>query len=693
MKKKLQDLKPEQSQLIDLKKDSKTKSSSTSISQNKNSKKIQDIYHPNDHNHIFIKGRQNSHPDRIGGILKITFWGFIIVFIINIINIYYNAEDLKLDLENSARQAYSSLLSVDEDLTNFSEAAEIFKSAEENLWFINKFHNSLNDASLSSSVRSAFELGNHLATAGVHFTESLEAFREIPKLFFQQNTSNTALVPDIAQTLKVGLRKTDLAIEEINLAKEKIAHIDQKILPTELQERFSLAKKSIEDITLFLNRTSQYFPALLKLLGDRYPHRFLILLQNNNESRPTGGFIGSYMIVDLNDGYIDKLDTYDVYDIDGSYGAYIEPPAELQTFTQNWRLRDSNYSPDFAISAAKAAWFLEKENGPGVDTVIAINQSLLRDLLEITGPVQVSDFGKLDSTNYNLLLSYIIEAKVWGKEDPKHILKTFISAFKDALITQDNLPKLSSVLFKAIQQKQLLFYSKHQDIQDLFDEFSLSARVYQNTPDQDYLSVINISTGGNKSDQFIEENIQHHTEISTNGEIVNYLSITRTHLWEESILTKWEEILQNYGFPKISEEVLYVLGKGRNRSSIRIYVPTGSILLGSSTRHMESKYDSELNKTYFFTGIEVDPGQSKTIQIAYILPYKLDLNEIQAYKLVIQKQPGSIGSIFTKTIVADKKIQNLALFPQDTIAEQDGSFTYATNLSYDRYFSSLWQAN
>ncbi len=412
-------------------------------------------------------------------------------------------------------------------------------------------------------------------------------------------------------------------------------------------------------------------------------------MQNNNEIRPTGGFIGSYAIVDINDGYIEKLETHDVYDIDGSYGGLIEPPDEFKSFTSNWRFRDSNYSPDFFYSGKKARWFLDKEGGPTADTVIAINQGLLQELLKITGPVQVGNFGKLDANNYNLLLSFVIEGKVWGTEDPKHILKVFVPAFKEAILKEENISKVSSKLYRAVQQKHIMMYSSDEEIQGFFDAIGVSGRMYQNSPDEDYLSVINISTGGTKSEQFILEEINHDTNIDKYGKIENKITIKRTHRFTDEIYYKWKTILNAYGFTNIPDHLIDILGRGKNKVSVRVYVPEGSRLKSTNASDIATKFDNELKKTYFFFTMEVSAGESEEIWISYNLPFTMIFNPAEAYRLFVEKQPGSRGSIFTKTLTVDPKLDLLSAYPTGLIGSSTGEITYATNLVYDKNFSAL----
>jgi hypothetical protein len=669
-------------------------------------REVRDLSSKKKEKYIYIKGTKFTPPKYLGNVLKIAIIGFFIIIAINAINVYVIGKSLENEISSTAYQGYNYLLDAgksatqiqfDNALSAFDSALENFNQASEELWFISTDYSFYSDDSnTAQAVTALLEGGKYFSYAGKYFLEAVEEFNKIPIYFVSKNDptsrepSTTTETPSITDSLKLGLEKTDLAIEQITLAAEQIAKINESAIPPELRARVSLAKKKIQEIAATLNATSQHFPAILKLLGDRYPHRYLILFQNNNEIRPTGGFIGSYAIMDVNDGYIEKLETYDVYDIDGSYGGIIEPPEEFKAFTSNWRFRDSNFSSDFELSAKKARWFLETEGGPTVDTVIAINQGLLTDMLEITGPIQVGDFGELNSENYNLLLSFVIEGKIWGEEDPKHILKVFVPAFKQEILKQENLSKVSSKIYKAIQQKHIMMYSSDEDIQALFESVGLSGKVYENAEDEDYLSVINIATGGTKSEQFMEEEIHHHTYIDENGDLIDEVTIQRSHLWTDDIYYEWKSILAEYGFTEMPDKIIDILGRGENKISMKIYVPEGSKLLESDGADVMTKYDKDLKKTYFFTKMKTSPGETSRIWIKYKLPYSLSFEPAATYKLFVEKQPGSRGSIFTKTMDTHEEVYNLALYPDEAKLTLAGNVVYATNLVYDRYFSSLW---
>lgn len=700
MPKKIQDIKTSGDHKINLKAESLYKSKSAEIlrlDKNKFYKTSEfqdfsDIKNPRPGAFNYVRGKRFSPPRYLGNLVKIFLMGFALIIFINGLRVYYQAKKLENSVYESAYSGYAQLLEGGKDATkiqfeealkSFDEAEKNFDDASQTLWFINRDNSFYgNEKNTVQSANSVLEGGRHFAQAGAYFLEAVEIFNKIPVYFVSKNEqkeegAKASDLPSITDTINEGLKKTDLAIKEINEAKTYLEKIDLNSLTPDLKLRADIAMKQLLNITEILENTRKHFPALLKLLGDRYPHRYLILLQNNNEIRPTGGFIGSYAIMDMNEGYIEKLEVHDVYDLE-FYG-YIEPPKDFVTFG-SWRFRDSNYSPDFPTSAQKAKWFLEKEGGPGVDTVVAINQDLLADLLEITGPVQVGDFGKFTAENYNLLLSFIIEGKIWGAEDPKHILKIFIPEFKKAILKEENISKVGSKLYSEIQKKNIMAWSEDDDIEGLFDATGLSGKVHESLSEEDYLSVVNVSVGGTKSDQFVEETISHNTKIESDGAITDELTIKRRHLWNDDIYYHWKKILNQYGFDSMPDQIVDILGRGRNKVLTKIYVPDGSVLLNSTVKGVKTGFDKDLKKTYFFTETEIKAGETKEIKLSYKLPFYLSFTPIGKYSLYVEKQPGSRGSILNKTFKIDELLDE-----KDSFAEGE---SYG-DLSYDRYFSIL----
>ena len=659
-----------------------------------------------------LKIKEKPRYHLISNFLRIAVAGFLILILINSVNVYKKSQEAKNTIIYSAYEGYSKLLEGSKNTTKvqfieakdaFENALKSFEEAENTLWFIADDNTIYAlKSSIASSAKAILESGKYFAKAGEFFAESLEELNKIPLYFISKNasepeTANPDEILNITEILKTGIDKASLALVETRAARDEMERISLDLVPQEVRGKVTYAKEKINQVVKTLESIELHFPAILKLLGDEAPHRYLVIFQNNAEIRSSGGFIGSYAILDINKGVIENMQIEDVYHLDDPYKGVIEPPDDLLALTSNWRFRDANYSPDFFYSGAKLAWMLEKEGGPAVDTVIALNQSSLKDFLEITGPLQVGDLKNLiNADNYNEILTYIIEAKIWGREDPKHVLKVLVPEFKKELFKKENVSSIMSVLYKSVQQKMVLAYSKDSVIQALFDTFGVSGRTKTLDEKEDFLQVVHTCIGGNKTEHFIEENLTHKTEIQSDGSLIDELTISRTHTFGRENQSSWNKVWDSFGFDykQVPGYVVDILGRGTNVVLSRIYVPEGSQLLevtGVDRDSVEIKYDQNLEKAYFMTKFSTPPQNTTTLTLKYRLPFKLDLSPLDTYKLTAQKQQGSLGSILTKTIEsATTEIKPYVYYPEDAHLKSTDKVIYSTNLVYDRYFSAVF---
>jgi len=632
--------------------------------------------------------------------IRMLLVGFFIVFMFNIAQIGFQLFSIASDTEVDAFQGFDRFVEGGKDAINanfggavqyFDSASFAFKQAQDNVWFIKNHGLVSNKDSFAGSAYSVLEAGEHISSAASYFSQGASAMQEIPILFMQDNIKHDGQLSttpvSLTEKLKSALELFDNALAEVKLA--------QKILPKNLNGRFKVLASQLNKLIDTLMEMEVRVPAILSMLGDRYPHRYLILLQNNSESRPTGGFIGSFLIVDINDGHITKADFHDVYDYDGQLQDHIDAPKEIDALTDNWRMRDANYSPDFAVSAKKIAWFLEKEGGPGVDTVIAINQSILKDLLGITGPLSVEGLsGELTDSNYQTILTYIVESKLEGKNNPKAVIGRIVPSLREALSKNASIKSLFTLIGNQIRDKDIMAWSKDEKVQKFFDDIGVSGRIKKIMKDEDYFNLVSISVGGNKSDRYMDSSILHETIIDKRGEIRDVVTYKRSNTFNSNVVLEWKSQLSAFNYNDIPKWLEDILGAGENKSVIKILVPKGSELenvIGVSEDAVTVGYDKDTDKSYMYFTLSVPPGQESVVTITYKLPYKLDLRIADEYNLTVQKQPGALNDVsFVKKIIADSSVNNYRSYPEEVIYTNGKAFEYKTSLKTDLYFSSLW---
>lgn len=650
---------------------------------------------------------------RVSDVLRLATAGLIILVVINLINIYYRGTSIKNDVIASANSGYYDLLQAGTNAgdanfygaeVNFYEAQQNFKYALNEIEFLRANSNYfLAKEQTVESIQSLLDAAIEISSAGNNFSRGIKNLSTLPAQFVSANSDFVGTLEDNSGTdiekesltdkLKEDLNYVTRGAEQINRAKEHLDNVNPAVLTPTFREKLVTAKEKVRQISEVLEKAQKHIPAFLNLLGDRYPHRYLILLQNDTESRPTGGFIGSYIIMDINDGNITKMDFKDVYELDGQLQEYIEPPPDIARVSTNWRMRDSNYSPDFSISAEKAAWFLQKQKGPSVDTVIAINQSYISELLKLTGPIQLSGLhSSLNSGNFQIILSYIIESKLSGASDPKQILRELIPAFKEQILTKASLEDVFQSLAKAVTNKKIMFYSRDEKIQNTFSDFGMTGEVIKQEPGYDYLNVIATSIGGNKSDRYIEQKIRHYTFINKDGTLKNEIIVSRKHTWTQKDFEEWRNILRPFGFTSLPDHIADILGRGNNKTFIKIYVPRDSEIIfseGVDTKDIDVLYDEETDKTYFMYETEVRPGTEKSVAISYILPFSMKFYPADSYKIFIQSQPGVNPSTLDKKVYYSPGLTSYRQFPDIFKKSENEYLFYAGFLNKDMYMSAL----
>ena len=149
------------------------------------------------------------------------------------------------------------------------------------------------------------------------------------------------------------------------------------------------------------------------LLGVDGPRTYLVLAQNNQELRATGGFISGVGELHIEGGRIASLQFDDSYAVDNFGVPHEVAPADFQATLggQLWLFRDTNWDPDFPTSARRALEVYANDRGVQADGVVTLDLTALQGLVDATGPIQVEGIEEI-VTGANVL--QVIQA-AWGE--------------------------------------------------------------------------------------------------------------------------------------------------------------------------------------------------------------------------------------------------------------------------------------
>ncbi len=131
-------------------------------------------------------------------------------------------------------------------------------------------------------------------------------------------------------------------------------------------------------------------PRLLGAVGNG-KQSYMILVQNEDELRPTGGFLTAVGLLEVENGKIINI-TFESSDmVDDFSKPYPKSPWQLDEYMMAEILlfRDSNWFTDFPTTVEWAEFLYAYTRSKDVDGVITVDQHVVQELLKIVGPIEV----------------------------------------------------------------------------------------------------------------------------------------------------------------------------------------------------------------------------------------------------------------------------------------------------------------
>ncbi len=354
---------------------------------------------------------------------------------------------------------------------------------------------------------------------------------------------------------------------------------------------------------------------------------FLVLLQNADELRPGGGFLGQYAIIKVKNGEVISTFVEDANLLDQRIVAKITPPYPFERKLQlkKWKFRDSNFSPDFPTNAEKAQYFYRLAGGrEKFDAVIGVNSHVFNNILAISGPIQIpGDSNVYTSEDGAYKLEERVERAYLGEDVPaelkqnrKAIMKKLAAEIMKRVATVSNVPKLAEFAQNELRNRDVMLWFADENLQALVESVHWDGSMADDWTG-DYLMLVDANMGALKTDYYVRRKLDYTVDF-TGEKPVGTMVYTYSNTAPRG---DW----------RTSDYHTY----------LRTYVPQGSVM-------QERKWINavitreEFNKTYFGGFVDVEIGQNDVMTtLKYELPETITAEN---YKLLIQKQSG-VGTL------------------------------------------------
>ncbi len=446
--------------------------------------------------------------------------------------------------------------------------------------------------------------------------------------------------------------------------------------------KLSLVDKFLEKIPSALEGTRITLDSL-SLLADflaQEEQTIILLLQNNMELRPTGGFIGSLGLVKFESGRLVDFAIKDIYEADGQLKGQVEPPEDLKEYLgeESWYLRDANWSPDFPKTAQQVIWFWEKQLNLQADGVIAVNLQVAEKLLTALGEIYLPDYQEtITAQNLFERAEYHSEIGFFpGSTQKKDFLGSLAFEILENIKRQDNLPlSLLTACQQSLLEGQIMVYFSEPKMEEKVMSLGFDGGVKEAVCQKDgclvdYLWSVDTNVGANKANFFVKKRIVQRLGVS--DEQVNH-----------SLRIVWENNAQTQSWPA-----------GPYKNYWRLYLPDSVLLQEAFLENNAGQREAinlmtgqEMGKKVWSYLVEVPINSQVALEVNYQIKNQFDQNR-KRLVFLIQKQAGASWGEDIMLISYPTDWLPLVVSPEGEIS--DGAITYRNVLDKERLFELEW---
>ncbi|MEZ4771135.1 MAG: DUF4012 domain-containing protein [Caldilineales bacterium] len=415
------------------------------------------------------------------------------------------------------------------------------------------------------------------------------------------------------------------------------------------------------------------------LLGAEAPRTYLLLAQNSEELRPTGGFISGVGLMTVAGGELGTLDFSDSYSVfNPDVDHPVAPPDLLRTMgAQILVFRDSNWSADYPTAASVAQSLYQLDTGTATDGVFAFDIEAARRLVGAMEPLALPGYDEpVTAQNLVAAMREVWAAPVdtettvadekksqWWRHR-KDFMGDLAAAGRAKIEAGDvDFGALAQAIYSSLQEKHILLSVTDPATMALLRNAGWAGAVEPGAGD--HLLVVDSNVGWNKVNALVDRGTRYTVHPQADGSAEVELRLTYTHHGQPIDGPCIQKADYGDSYEDLQRYCYF--------DYLRVYAPAGAQLLDAQGFEPDSvgQTTGETGSA-LFSGFLVTPaGAGHEVVLRYRLPAGVIQDDL--YRLRIQKQPGVPA--WPVEIVIDDPSGGWKLTAGDGTAGEDGALT------------------
>lgn len=419
--------------------------------------------------------------------------------------------------------------------------------------------------------------------------------------------------------------------EQILVFQAEIKNINLQSFDAQIQAGVEQQIDGLRIINNKLQSSVQLGSLLPDLLAVNDKKRYYIILQDNQELRPTGGYIQAIAALTLEEGRLIDQQIYTTGWLDSKVLGDIASIPEVEEYLGEPRLhlRDANWDPDLSSSASQISWFLKESINQPIDGIITINYDLIRELLITFGEIHLEEYDEtITSSNlFSRLEQKAHEEKEYNLEKNFHtaILNAILVKIKNA--SDDEIIQAQDIFYESLKNQQAGLYFSSTLLNSSINKLGWTGSIlepscptrFSDNCETDYLYQVEANVGVNKVNQYVTSQVNHVINIESQRVFherqIKYNNKSHSNIWP---LGNYKTYIRFYINKSAVLDKILIDGGEIPRESIKQYQQHGRTVVGIL--------------------VDIPAGAEKTITLLYSTPHVIEKGG--SYFFFEQPQPG-----------------------------------------------------
>lgn len=368
------------------------------------------------------------------------------------------------------------------------------------------------------------------------------------------------------------------------------------------------------------------------LLGRDKPQAFFLAVENNAESRATGGVITNWGLLRSDKGVVKLEDFRREDDLDNLRLALprdLRGPADyVRRYSQFAVARDwhnINLTPDFPTAASVIADQYEQASRNHVDGVISVDPVGLASLLRLTGPISVAAWPEPITADNVVRITLRDEYEEFAGNPTEAQRERFLGDIAAEVWRRfstggfGSAEALSQTLARAVSAGHMKMWTSAKDPQAFFEKVGASGRVRTDASDAVLVTTQNAS--GNKVDYYLHRKLEYNVRVldkrAGSADVRSTLRVTLRNDAPSSGLAR-------YAIGPFDDR----FKAGENRTYFTAYSPLILRQATVGTEPLAMQVAPELGRYAYSAFVSIPPGETRTIELTLSGSLPLDQGQL-----------------------------------------------------------------